>query len=156
MHRKLETLLLIAGFTALSAMYIALGWSHEISSAGGDSAGYMLAAQYFSPFQPHSAILTEYSKQIIYPPLFPLILALVGGGESVLIAHVVVMLFLLLAVLVLFFWMRQESLSIWLSAAVSLIFALRVNTYLLSLDIWTENPYIFFSLLAILGVCLAT
>ncbi|HXZ97544.1 MAG TPA: hypothetical protein VEG37_10950, partial [Burkholderiales bacterium] len=46
--------------------------------------------------------------------------------------------------------------SIWLSAAVSLIFALRVNTYLLSLDIWTENPYIFFSLLAILGVCLAT
>ena len=156
MHWKLETLLLTAGFVALSAMYIALGWSHELSSAGGDSAGYMLAAQYFSPFQPHSAILTEYSKQIIYPPLFPWILALTGGGESVLVAHLVVMIFLLLAVLVLFFWLRQESLSVWLSAAVSLIFALRVNTYLLSLDIWTENPYIFFSLLAILGVSLAT
>ena len=156
MYRKRETILLTAGFVALSAMYFALGWSPDLSSAGGDSAGYMLAAQYFSPFQPHSAILTEYSKQIIYPPLFPWILALAGSGESVLVAHLVVMMFLLLAVLVLFFWLRQESLSVWLSAAVSLIFALRVNTYLLSLDIWTENSYIFFSLLAILGVCLAT
>ena len=43
----------------------------------------------------------------------------------------------------------------WLSAATCLIFALRVNTYLLSLDIWTENTYMFFSLLAILGVSLA-
>ena len=141
---------------ALSAIYIALGWSHELSSAGGDSAGYLLAAQYFSPYQPHSTILTEYSKQIIYPPLFPWILALAGAGESTLAAHLVVMTFLLSAVLALFFGLRHESLSVWLSATVCLIFALRVNTYLLSLDIWTENPYLFFSLLAILGICLAT
>jgi len=156
MYKRLEVLLLAVGFAALAAMYIALGWSHEISSAGGDSAGYLLAAQFFSPFQPHSAILAEYSKQIIYPPLFPLILAIVGGGESILVAHLVVMFFILLSLLVLFFWMRQELHSLWLAAAVSLIFAVSVNTYLLSLDIWTEDPYIFFSLSAILGVSLAT
>ncbi|MGH8751819.1 MAG: ArnT family glycosyltransferase, partial [Burkholderiales bacterium] len=69
--------------------------------------------------------------------------------------HLVVTTFLLLAVLALYFWMRQESLSVWQSAAVSLIFALMPTTYFISLDIWTEDPYLFFSLLAILGVSLA-
>ena len=50
MRWKIETFFLAAGFMALSAIYIALGWSHELSSAGGDSAGYLLAAQYFSPY----------------------------------------------------------------------------------------------------------
>jgi hypothetical protein len=156
MNSKIRSFLLGVSFLSLAVIYYALGWSHELSSAGGDSAGYLLAAQYFSPYQPASPILIEYSKQIIYPPLFPWILALAGGGESTLVAHLVVMTFLLLAVLVLFFWLRYESLSVWQSAAISLIFALKPTTYLLSLDIWTEDAYIFFSLLAILGVCIAT
>lgn len=156
MNLKIQSFLLGIGFLCLTVIYYALGWSHELSSAGGDSAGYLLAAQYFSPYQSHSPILIEYSKQIIYPPLFPWILALAGGGESTLVAHLVVMTFLLLAVLVLYFWLRHESLSVWQSAAISLIFALKPTTYLLSLDIWTEDFYTFFSLLAILGVCLAT
>ena len=156
MNLKIQSFLLVIGFLSLTVIYYALGWSHELSSAGGDSAGYLLAAQYFSPYQPASPILIEYSKQIIYPPLFPWMLALTGGGESTLVAHVVVMTFLLLAILVLYLWLRYESLSVWLSAAVSLIFALLPTTYQLSLDIWTEDPYIFFSLLAIMGVCIAT
>lgn len=156
MNSKIQSLLLGVGFLSLTVLYYALGWSHELSGAGGDNAGYLLAAQYFSPYQPASPILIEYSKQIIYPPLFPWMLALAGGGESTLVAHLVVMTFLLLAVLVLYFWLRHESLSVWQSAAISLIFALMPTTYLLSLDIWTEDPYTFFSLLAILGVCLAT
>jgi len=156
MNSKIQSFLLGVGFLSLAVIYYGLGWSHEITSGGGDSAGYMLAAQYFSPYQPHTPILIEYSKQVIYPPLFPWILAIAGGGESTLIAHLVVTTFLLLAVLVLYFWMRHESLSVWQSAAVSLIFALMPTTYMLSLDIWTEDPYLFFSLLAILGVSLAT
>ena len=156
MNSKIQLFLLGLGFLSLAVIYYALGWSGDVTSGGGDSAGYLLAAQYFSPYQPHTPILIEYSKQIIYPPLFPWILAIAGGGESTLVAHLVVTTFLLLAVLVLYFWMRNESLSVWQGAVVCLIFALMPTTYFLSLDIWTEDPYLFFTLLAILGVSLAT
>jgi len=146
-----QRLVLIAPFAALCAFYLGLGWSNEVAGLGGDDAGYLLAAQYFSPYQPASPILIEYSKQIIYPPLFPWMLAITGAGENILVAHWVVVSFLLMSIVVLYLWLRQ-SFSFWLSAAIALVFALMPGTYLQSVEIWTENPDLFFSLVAILAL----
>lgn len=156
MPRLLRVLPLIIVFLLIAISYIMWGWSHELSGMGGDSAGYLLAAQYYSPYQPSSAILAEYSRSIIYPPLFPWVLAILGGGESILIAHLVVISFLLMGMLVLYFWLRLESVSSWQSAAIVTLFALMPTTYLQSLDILTENVYLFFSLAALLCVRIAS
>jgi hypothetical protein len=76
-------------------------------------------------------------------------LALFGGGESILVAHEIVMCFLLIAMVFMYRWARAENLSIGISAAVVVMFALMPSTYLMSFNVWTENLYLLFSLAAI-------
>lgn len=152
MRIPFTSIALPVGFALLSAFYVILGWSHEIAGFGGDNAGYLLAAQYYSPYHSGSPLLQEYSSQIIYPPLFPWLLAVAGGGESTLVAHLVVVASALGAMVCLFFWLRRESVPDVLGGLVVLLFAAMPGTYLTSLDIWTENPYLLFGLLAILAV----
>lgn len=156
MHSKssnsLPTDLLILGaFACLCAAYLSWGWSHEISDFQGDSSGYMLAAQYFSPFHAITPLLTEYSQRIIYPPLFPIVIGLFGG--SLLAGHLVVIASLLGAFLCLYLWLRAEKLSTAVSAMAVVAFALMPGTYLQALNIWTENTFLLFSLLAFVLVC---
>ena len=77
---------LTVGFGAICCLFYYWGWSPELSSFGGDSAGYMMAAQYYSPYQPTSTVIEEYSQRIIYPPLFPWLLAVTSGGTHILAA----------------------------------------------------------------------
>jgi hypothetical protein len=50
--------LLVLGL-GISFVYFSLGWTSNISNLGGDSAGYLLAAQYVSPYQPSSAVVLD-------------------------------------------------------------------------------------------------
>ena len=143
---------LAAGFVLLCAIFLYWGWSPEISSFGGDSAGYMLAAQYYSPYQPTSPVIEEYSNNIIYPPLFPWLLAILTGGTNILAAHLMVIGFLLAALFTLYHWIRAESFSPHLAAGITLLFAAMPSTRLISLSIWTENIYLFFSLLSLYAI----
>src|SRR4051812_42924150 len=77
-------------FLALSTFYIAWVYSFELSDFGGDSAGYLLAAKVYAPFHAPAAWLSAYKAQIVYPPLFPWILAAFDGGNNILFAHFVV------------------------------------------------------------------
>lgn len=137
---------LLGGFLALCAVYLVWGWSHEISEFGGDSAGYILAARYFSPFQPMTPLLADYGRQIFYPPLFPWLIGLCGG--SLLAGHLVVIASLLGAVYCLYGWLRQTGVSALLAGWAALLFALMPGAYLQALNIWTENTYLCLSLLA--------
>lgn len=148
----LQDVVLITGFGAISILYYSWGWSHELANFGGDSAAYLLAARYYSPYQEMSPAIEAFGRQIFYPPIFPLLLAFVGAGENILHGHLLVITFALLSILVVFFWARQESLSDAKSAMIALVIALMPATYLQSLNVWTENIYMFFSILAILSV----
>ncbi len=139
--------LLLAVFASLSGIYLCWGWSNDITDLGGDSSVYMLAAHYFSPFWPHSSVSAEFARGMVYPPLFPLLIGLLGG--SMLAGHLLVIVSLLAAILCLYAWLRIEGLSITVSLCTCLVFALMPGTYLQSLNIWTENLYLFLSLLAI-------
>lgn len=146
-----------AGFAALAAAYLAWGWSDQITDFGGDSAAYMLQARLLSPFTDHSAaystahstVLAEAVRATPFPPLFPLLVGLLGAGF--LAGHLVVVTALLAALLCLNRWLRQEGMGIGASAAVTLVFALMPGTYFPALNIMSENPYLALSLLCILA-----
>lgn len=141
---------LLAGYAALWTGYAVWVWSTDISYLGGDSAGYLLAAQAYSPWSESSPLLQAYARQIIYPPLFPALLAAAGGG-SIPAAHLVVAGCLLLALIPLYGWLRSEGLYSAGAASAALIFAALPGTLLVTLDVWTENLYLLLSLGAVLA-----
>lgn len=144
------------GFIILCCLFYYWGWSTEISSFGGDSAGYMLAAQYYSPYQSPSAVVEEYSRRIIYPPLFPWLLAFSSGGTNILAAHLTVITFLLASLLPFYSWLKLESCSRSVAAAICVLFAAMPTTRYISMSIWTENVYLFFSLVGVWAATRAT
>ena len=135
------------GLAILTLAYLSFCLSADMFDASGDASGYLLAAQYFSPFQPASSMLQAYSHEIIYPPLFPLMIAALGGttlsGSLIVIAAVIG------STATLYLWLRSEGLGNYIAAATSLLFALMPVTYLTALNLWTENPYLFFSIAAV-------
>lgn len=140
-------ILLLLGFLCIAAGYVVWGWSNEITDLGGDSSVYMLAARYFSPFWASSPVFGEFAKSMAYPPLFPVLIGMLGG--SMLAGHLLVVASLLAAILCLYAWLRSEGLGPCASGCACLIFALMPGTYLQALNIWSENLYLFLSLLAI-------
>jgi hypothetical protein len=73
----------------LGAALIGWAWSPILADFGGDNAVYWLTAQHWSPWSQHSEVAAYFANSSIYPPLYPALLALSGGGDSVLVAHVV-------------------------------------------------------------------
>jgi hypothetical protein len=145
--------LLLVGFCGLCAIYLIWTWSDEISEFGGDSAAYMIAARYFSPFWPASPVRTQFAQHLLYPPGFPLLIGWSGG--SMLAGHLIVALCLIAAVACLFVWLRLEGIATRDAGWTALIFAAMPGTYLQSLAIHSENPFIALSLAAICAEHLA-
>jgi hypothetical protein len=135
------------GFACLCCLYCVWCWSHDISDFNGDSAVYMMAGRFYSPFWAHSDAYQQFAQSTPYPPLFSLLIGLLGGGF--LAAHLLVAGCLLASIVVLFAWMRLENLDAMPAACICLTFALMPGTYMQALNIWSENPYLLFSLLAI-------
>jgi hypothetical protein len=84
-------------FLVLAVAYLIWGWSSVLGDFGGDNAVYLLTAQYLSPYAPASDLAAQFARGSAFPPLFPLLLALTGGGESLLTAHIVTVSCLLVA-----------------------------------------------------------
>lgn len=146
------------GFVLLCGAYYIWGWSRVLGDFGGDSAFYLLIAQYFSPWAAHSDVAAFYYTNSLYPPLFPLALALFGGGESLLAAHIITITFLLLAFIALYLWLRSLGTGRTGAAMTTLLFALLPGTYMQALSVLSENLYLFSSLgcLAAVGMFEAT
>ncbi len=143
-------MLVMLGYLGLCLAYAVWVWSDEISDLIGDSAMYMLMARTLSPFYPHSDVLALAVHGTMYPPLFPIVIGLLGGSK--LAAHLVPAFTLLAAIWCFYSWMRHEGLGRPVSAWLAAIFALMPGTYLLTLNIWTENPYLLLSFIAILAL----
>lgn len=140
--------MLVVVFLSLAGLFAAWVWNSELTELGGDSAGYLLMARYYSPFHAASAATVAYKSQIITPPLFSWLLAMVDGGNNLIAAHLVVAFFAVASAAILCIWLRRESLPILLCAVVAIIFAIMPSTLFQVFNIWTEFPYIFFSLAA--------
>ena len=137
------------GFLALACFYSMWAWTDRLTDLGGDSAAYLIISRLYSLYHAPSTVVLAYKDGIVSPPLFPFLLSLADGGYHFLAAHLVVAFFALASVAALYFWLRAQSWNIWLGAAIALIFALLPATILTIFNIWTEFPYLFFSLASI-------
>ncbi|CAK0776005.1 putative Glycosyltransferase RgtA/B/C/D-like domain-containing protein [Gammaproteobacteria bacterium] len=132
----------------LATVYLAWSWTSELGGLGGDNAFYYLTAQFLSPWGESSTIAEYYARHNPYPPLMPLILALLGGGDSLLAAHLITTGFLILAFVAFVFWLVRLGAGQWAAMGLLLVFATAQETYLQTLDIHSENY--------LLCICLAT
>jgi hypothetical protein len=141
-----------ASFVLLCGIYYLWGWSRVLGDFGGDSAYYLLVAKHFSPWSVHSDVAAYYFTHSLYPPLYSLILAMFGGGESLLVAHLVTVTCLLLALVTLYVWLRALDLSVLVAWVTTLLLALMPGTYMEALSVHSEYLYLLLSLVGLLAV----
>lgn len=150
-HFSPNTIWLVAGFVLLCCVYYFWGWSRVLGDFGGDNAFYLLIAQYFSPWETPSGVAAYFFSHNLYPPLYPLVIALFGGGENLLAAHVITITLLLLAFIALYQWLNILGVEKAGAALITLLFALLPGTYIHALSILSENLFLLLTL-----ICLAS
>lgn len=75
-----------AAFAVLCAAFVR---QDGLGTFADDSVSYLVMAQVFSPWQPASAAVADaFSREAVYPPLFPLLLAVAGTAHDYARAHV--------------------------------------------------------------------
>ncbi len=146
-----KALLLSLGFLVVSIFYYWLHWSSAIPVLGGDHAAYLLMADHFSPWGGRDAEVILSALDFIYfPPLYPLILGILGATSSHLeLAHAVTITFLIMAMFMYFLLAYGLTQSRLQSFALVSIFALMPTTFLQSFGILSEPLYLFLSLVVL-------
>ncbi|OGA55756.1 MAG: hypothetical protein A3G81_19540 [Betaproteobacteria bacterium RIFCSPLOWO2_12_FULL_65_14] len=88
---------LLAGLVTASfaGVVVAFVWQPGLASFADDSVSYLVMAQVFSPWQAASPPIAEaFAREAFYPPLYPLLLALLGAAHDIAQAQVVTALLL--------------------------------------------------------------
>lgn len=141
-----------AGFVLLCGVYYFWAWSHVLGDFGGDNAFYLLIARYFSPWSARSDVAAYFFAHSLYPPSYPFVLAIFGGGESLLAAHLVTVTCLLLAFTASYIWLRALDVPVPVVCLLILLFALLPGTYMQALEILSENLYLLLTLACLAAV----
>ena len=122
----------------------------QLTSLGSDNVSYLLMAEWFSPYQTTPEIISEAASRQTYPPLFPLVLALLGASSDYLWAHRIVGVSFLLACIFLYLLAKKMLHSEALSIVVVVGFVIMPASWVNLLGILSENQYLAISL----AVCL--
>src|SRR3989304_3073842 len=95
MRAALPEFALAAVTAAFALAWGVFGWQPTLATFADDSVSYLVMAQMFSPYQAASpAVAAAFPREAFYPPLFPLVLALVGAAHHTAWAHAVTALLL--------------------------------------------------------------
>lgn len=143
---------LAMGFILLAGVYLFWGWSRVLGDFGGDNAHYLFMAHSYSPWSTASEVAVFFSAHNLYPPLYPLVLAVFGGGESLLAAHIVTIVLLLLAFITFYQWLRILGVSRTGAGLLTLLFSLLPGTYIHALSILSENLFLLLALACLAAV----
>jgi hypothetical protein len=146
-----RTTLILVVFISLAACLYYLDWNAKSAGFLSDDAVYLLMSDGFSPFRSDDSELIQYVfRQSLFPPLYPLLLAVLGAGsDSLLWAHVVTTTTLVSALAVFGLWVFLETRDRFAAIGLMVLFALLPGTLILSLDLLSEFPYLLLSLLAL-------
>ena len=145
----------LAGFAGLGAIYIDLTWNEHVADLGGDNAYYLFIASTYSPWGPADSVdpvAAYFAGHNPYPPMYPLLLGLTGGGKSIVIAHIVTAMALLGALAVGFVWLRDAGISPARAYAAIVLVAIAPASLLHILFVHSESLYMLLSLAA-LALC---
>ncbi len=140
--------LLAFGLVCIAVMFFVS--VDQLTSLGSDNVSYLLMAEWFSPYQTTPEIISEAASRQTYPPLFPLVLALLGASSDYLWAHRIVGVSFLLACVFLYLLAKKMLHSEALSIVVVVGFVIMPASWVNLLGILSENQYLAISL----AVCL--
>ena len=113
-----------------------------LADFGGDNAVYFLTASHYSPYgAPHPAA-AEFAANSIYPPLYPWLLALTGGGTSLAAAHRVTALIIVLVGFAVYALARALGLSRVEAVAIVVLSAVARISLLEGLELHSEHLYL--------------
>lgn len=138
-------------FIIIAGAYYIWTWSPVLAQLDGDNAIYLMSANIYSPYTTPSHVSVYFDSASLYPPMYPLLLGLLGGGNSILIAHVITTSFLLLAMLTLYWWMINLNFDRTHALVLVFIFSISPGTYFEAMSLHSEILYLLFSLI---GICL--
>jgi hypothetical protein len=139
-----------AGVLAVvAALYFASGPSDRIGQLGGDWTWYLMMAGSYSPFSAHDAVYAAAAQESRFPPLYPLLLALVGAAENLRLAYTVNVACLVFALGALYAWCLELGIARPWSLAAALVVAMLPGSYLLALYPQSEYLYLALSLAAL-------
>lgn len=132
------------GLGALLALFI-LWWAGSgtlLADFGGDNAVYFLTANHYSPYGVAHAAADQFAAHSVYPPLYPWLLALTGGGTSLAAAHGVTALIIIMAGIAVFGVARAFGLSRGVAMAVLALCAFARISLLEGLELHSEHLYL--------------
>jgi len=136
-------------FGGLTILYVVWCWSTELGDFGGDNAYYLLTARYYSPWLGPSPVASHFALHSPYPPLFPLVLALTGGGASLLAAHLVVAAGWVSAIALFYLWLVALGFNRLTATVAAMLFGLLPAALLEALSVHSEALYLPLTLLAL-------
>jgi hypothetical protein len=132
----LASIALFAGAIAL-----AFTWQPGLATFHDDSASYLVMAQAYSPWQSASAAVAAQAPFEKYPPLFPLLLAVLGAAHDWHWAHAIVALSFAAAVFLLGVYAARMSGSSACGIAAAILLAALPGAWLNLKGILSEYPY---------------
>ncbi len=146
-------LMIAAGlaFVGLIALLYAMSWNPRYAGFLSDDAVYLLMADGFSPYRPVNSALFHYvMRQSLFPPFYPMLLALFGGGSAaLLVSHWITTTTLVLSLLIYAAWAGFETGNRFVAVWSTLVLGLLPGILLQNLEILSEFPYLLLSLLAL-------
>ena len=143
-HLLRVSLLLYCVLGALLAWWV-LWWAGSgtlLADFGGDNAVYFLTANHYSPYGVRHAAAAQFAAHSVYPPLYPWLLALTGGGTSLAAAHRVTALMIIMAGIAVFGLARAIGLSRGVAMAVLALCAGARISLLEGLELHSEHLYL--------------
>ncbi len=133
---------LIFGGCGLAVALFYSGLSGYDLAAGftSDDAVYLLLADIYSPYKTASLpVYTLIREQSLFPPLFPLVLGVLGAGsESPALAAFISTGMLLLSIAIAGIWLWRESARPATALFITLLLCFLPGTLVLSQEIWSE------------------
>ena len=122
----------------------------HLTSFADDGGNYLIMAKSFSPYVDASALVEKASVHERYPPLFPAVLAYIGGAENVAVASHFVLIMFLTACVLLAVWASRVLKSQWLGLLACMAYVVSPNVWPMLLRILSENLYIVLTLLVLI------
>lgn len=134
----------------VTPLMLVWSWNHQIGELGSDAPDYLIMARYYAaPLSPDIAD-RDFATVSRFPPLYPMLLALLGGSDDLLRAHLITTACLLAGLVLLYLWLTREEVPPAPAALLTLLYAMLPNTWMMGLRPQSEYLYLMLSMLALL------
>ena len=134
---------------AVAPLFLAFAWQSTIASIGDDSVSYLVVARWFDG-SIDETLAPWLPWHTHFPPLFPMVLAAVGGGRDLLAAHLVVAAFAIVSVFLIARYAARRLASDWGGFWVAAAFLALPTAWLSAKGILSETLFLALTLGALL------